>query len=512
MPPANELVEMCRESAHLGAQSRWTRRRFLKTSGAATLALAGGGLLTSCVKPKGAPRIVVVGAGLAGMNAAYTLKKLGRRAEVYEASKRVGGRVYSIKDVMGPGLTTDLGGEWLDDDHDDAISLVEEFGLTLNDQRAPSLTKLLSSNYFEGTNYTTVQLIEALQPIVALMEDDINTANEVYRLYGEGDLEKANSLAAPLDAISMAEYFDRIGASGWPRTFLEVSFVSNGGLEPDQQSALNLVGSVSLDSPETPVYYFEEGSEQYKIVGGCQEITRGIAERLDEGQVKLGHRLEAVKSSGEGFTLTFQDPNGSALDVEADFVIMTVPFSILRDIEMRMEMPPDKKKAIAEMGYGVHTKLLAGVHKRVWLEKGYSGGAYTDEPFQAMYDNSMMDGYEGAPGGLTFYLGGQASIDVRAGTAQEQVERFLPGADKIIPGISAVFNGKVERFDWGTYPFSVGGYPCYTVGQWVGIVDPGAPVGNMLFAGDHCSDYQGYINGATESGRRAAEELATRLG
>jgi monoamine oxidase len=512
-PPANELVEMRRESALLGAQAPWTRRHFLKTSGAATLALAGGGLLASCAKMKpkgGAPRIAVIGAGLAGLNAAYTLKKLGHRAEVYEASKRMGGRIYTANDVMAPGLFAELGGEWLNEDHDEAISLVKEFGLELSDLRAPSERDLLSSYYFEGTIYTDAQLIEALQPVVALMEDDIDAIDTLWNAESDDDWKKAISLISPLDEISAEEYLDRIGATGWARTFLEVTSASNGGLDNDQQSALNIIGSVSLDSPESPVYFFEEGSERYKIVGGCQGIIRGLAERV-EGQVKLAHRLEAVKSSGEGFTLTFEDPNGSALDVEADFVIMTVPFTMLRNVEMQMEMPAMKRKAIDEMGYGIHTKLLAGVDKRVWREKGY-GGANTDEPFQAVYDNSQMAGYVGDAGGLTYYLGGQASIDVRAGTAEEQVERFMPVVEKLFPGVSAVLNGKTHRFDWGTYPYSLGGYPCYKPGQWTTIYNPGEPVGNMLFAGDHCSWDQGYINGAIESGMRAAKELATRLG
>jgi monoamine oxidase len=310
------------------------------------------------------------------------------------------------------------------------------------------------------------------------------------------------------------EYLDRIGVSGWARSFLEVAYESIAGLENDQQSALNLIGSVSLDSPESPLFVFEPGSEQYKVVGGWQGVIRGFADRLDEGQVKLAHRLEAVRSSGEGFTLTFEDPNGSALDVEADFVIMTVPFSILRDIEMQVEMPPGKKKAIDELGYGVHTKLLAGVDKRVWREQGYVGGVYTDEPFQAIYDNSQMEGYVEDAGGLTYYLGGRASVDARAGTAEEQVERFMPGAEKIFPGVTAVLNGKTHRFDWGAYPYALGGYICPKPGQWTTIIGwEGVPVGNMLFAGEHCSEnYQGYLNGATESGRRAAEELASRLG
>jgi monoamine oxidase len=529
MPPLDELIEMrSSPTLEIPGPGGWTRRRFLKTSSAAAaLTLAGGGLLTSCVKTKGAaPRIAIVGAGIAGLNAAYKLKQSGYRAEIYEASKRVGGRIYTAKDIMAPGLFTELGGEWLDEDHEDMFSLVEEFGLELSDRYAPGENAFRSSNYFEGTNYTDAQVVEAVQPLAARMEDDINTLEEAYRVGNEDDdWEKASSLMSPLDNISMAEYLDRIGVTGWIRVMVNGALTSDGGLDSDQQSALNLIDSVSLNaSPngsardasepvgKSTIYLLEDAYTRYKVVGGFQGVIRGLAERV-EGQIKLGHRLEAVKSKGDGFLLTFEGPNGAATDVEADFVIMTIPFSVLRNVEMQIEMPPMKKKAIAEVGYGIHAKVLAGVNKRVWREMGYIGHAYSDEPFLAMWDNSQLAGYEGDAGGLTFCPGGQAGIDAGAGTAPEQAERFMLGAEKIFPGVSAARNGKTHRFNWGTYPFSMGSYPCYKVGQWTAFYSLGAPVGNMLFAGGHCSDgFQGYMEGGAETGRNAAETIAARLG
>ncbi len=513
-PPANELVEMRRESALLGAQAPWTRRRFLKTSGAATLALAGSGLLTSCAKAKGAPRIAVIGAGLAGLNAAYTLKKLGHRAEVYEAAKRMGGRVYTVKDALAPGLVTDIGGEWVNSNHEESISLAEELGLELSDLRSPSESRLMCRTYhFGGVHHTEEQVLESLQPLVERMEEDRDALDTFWRAESEDDRAKAVSLITPFDRISIAEYLENIGATGWLRDLLNVSSTMEMSLDSDQQPAINFISAFVGKPPESRPYFATDNYERYKMVGGFQEMIRVLAERLDEGQVKLAHRLEAVRSSGDGFTLTFQGPNGTALDVDADFVIMTVPFSILRDIEMRMEMPPVKKKVIAELGYGSNSKLMMGVNRRVWREQGYSGYIYSDEPYQGAYDSSRLDGYEGDIGGLNLYFGGQAGIDVGEGTAQEQVERLMPGVEKAFPGVTAVLNGNVERFTWHNYPFAKGSVPCYKVGQWTTIAySEGTPVGNMLFAGDHCTRSYGYINGAVESGERIAKGLAARLG
>jgi len=110
-PPVDELVEM-QQAALL------TRRRLIKTSMKVGLFMGGAGLVTALgeqgsARPRINPRIVVVGAGVAGLNAAYRLKQAGYRAEVYEAARRTGGRMYTVKDVLGPGLTTNLGGEFV---------------------------------------------------------------------------------------------------------------------------------------------------------------------------------------------------------------------------------------------------------------------------------------------------------------------------------------------------------------------------------------------------------------
>jgi monoamine oxidase len=198
------------------------------------------------------------------------------------------------------------------------------------------------------------------------------------------------------------------------------------------------------------------------------------------------------------------------VDVEADFVIMTVPFSVLRGIEMRMEMPDIKRKAIDELGHGTSSKLQVGFNKRVWRESGLSGTAYSSEPFQSVWDDSQLRG--GEAGCLTLYPGGREGVKLGEGTAAEQVERLMPGVEKSLPGATAELSGKAERFHWHSYPFALCGYSNYTVGQWTTIAGSEAePVGNMFFAGEHCSG-SSFVNSAAENGKSVAEALAARLG
>ena len=158
-PPADELIEMHREAIV-------SRRAFLKGTAATALVVGAGGLLTACRKEldspgADAPRIVVVGGGIAGLNTAYRLKEQGVRATIYEGSSRTGGRIFTARDIMGPGLTTELGAEFIDSHHAEMLRLVSELGLTLLDTRAPGEAALASEVfYLEGRRFTERQVIE----------------------------------------------------------------------------------------------------------------------------------------------------------------------------------------------------------------------------------------------------------------------------------------------------------------------------------------------------------------
>ncbi len=502
-----------------------TRRRLLKGVAAAGVTLSAGSLLSACnltpqaanvptrvaVTPTGVvtpaaggPRVVVVGAGVAGLNATYKLQKAGVVAEVYEGSNRVGGRMYTAKDLLGPGITTELGGEFIDSGHEEMLALADEFGLELVDTLAESEAGLVEVAYhFDGVTYGEEDVIEAFAPFAPLLQADYDSTGEVVNFEEDGG-------ATALDNLSIADYLDRLEMDGWFRELMEVAYVTEYGLEANQQSALNLLFLISLEANED-FWLFGESDERYKIAGGNQRITDELARRV-EGQIRTEQRLEAVSSRGDGFALSFAGANGAASEVEADVVILATPFSTLRDVELRVELPEVKRRVIDELGYGTNAKVLAGFERPVWRELGFGGDAFTDEPFQLGWDSSRQQGAEAA--GYTFYSGGQAGVEVGEGTPEEQVARLMPGLETIYPGVTAAQNGNVARFHWPTHEWTKGSYSCYKPGQWTTIAGAEiVPVGNLFFAGEHCSyDYQGYMNGGADTGRMAAEAVLELLG
>jgi monoamine oxidase len=498
-PSADELIEM-------PLRARFSRREFLKASGAAAVTVGAGSWLAGCAAPRtgpNAPRIAIVGAGIAGLNAAHKLKKRGRIATVYEASKRTGGRMFTAKDLLNPGLTTELGGEFVDSHHEEIFALAKEFDLGLLDMQAPGEEKLIREAYFfDGAHHTEAQVVEAFRPLAERIKADHDKLGEVVDFENDGG-------GAELDKTSLADYFDKLGAKGWIRKLLDVAFLTEFGLECSEQSSLNMIFMISTDLSAGKLELFGESDERFKVAGGNQRIVDELANRVRD-QIHLEHRLVALTGRDRGYTLTF-DQAGRTTDVDADFVILTLPFKMLREVELRMELPDWKKRAIAELGYGMNAKLMLGMKKRFWRDQGHSGNIFSDEPFQLAWDNSRLQSGDG--GGITCYTGGKASNESSTGTAQDQAKRMLAALEKPFPGITAEFNDKAERFHWPTHPFTKASYACYRPGQWTTIANAeGKPVGNLFFAGEHCSyDFQGFMNGGAETGKQAALDLRKAL-
>ena len=438
---------------------------------------------------------------MAGLNCAYHLKKAGLSAQVFEASDRVGGRIFTASNLLGPNLTTELGGEFIDSGHADMLGLVQEFGLTLYDVESPSETVLRKDAYFfEGKQYTVAQVIAAFQPYARQMQTDIRS------LPGTITFEKMNAAAAHFDQLSIAGYFDSLGMTGWIRTLLEVAYLTEYGCEVEKQTAINFLWLFSADTSKGTFDIFGVSDERYKIKGGNQQLTDALHRQVAD-QVQVQHKLVKLSQQGSEYLLSFQQSNGTHLSVVADYVVLTIPFTVLRKVALEVELPAWKRNAIQNLGYGTNAKLFLGFKDRPWRAKGYTGYLFSDQSVQSGWDSGQLQ--PTTHSAFTVYLGGQAGVDVGTGSAQSQVSKFLPVLEAAWPGAQGKFNGQVARFHWPSHPHTLASYSCYQVGQFSTIAGAeGKPVGNLFFAGEHCSAwYQGFMNGAAETGRIAAEEL-----
>jgi monoamine oxidase len=434
-----------------------SRRRFLRNSAvlAAATSVAGCGVLS----PKNLSkkyRIAVIGAGMAGLSAAWQLHKKGIWADVFEAAPRTGGRMFTVRDAMASGLTTDFGGEFVDSIHEDIRDLCREFDLDFWDTHADSEKSLQEMAFFlqpEGKEkmpakfFSETEAIAALQPFAARLQADIDRIPE--------PLTRLNAASVQdLDNLSVRDYLKQIGCNGWLSRLLEVAVMTEYGMEASEQSAINLLFTMAVPKPgDTSFDVFAESDERYKIKGGSQALTNRMTERLQE-QIKLGHKLTKISRKGTSYTLSFA--NGTSY--EANFVIMTLPFTMLRELDFsEAGFSADKSMAIRELGYGYSSKLMLGLKKRVWREQGYSGNIYTDNWVQAGWDNARMQ--PGDAGGYTIFLGGNKAQYMDTGISPtEQISHYMKHLDEVFPGIAAAHNTQVARMHWPTYPFSQAGY------------------------------------------------------
>ncbi|MGA7614634.1 MAG: NAD(P)/FAD-dependent oxidoreductase, partial [Thermoanaerobaculia bacterium] len=483
---------------------RVDRREFLAVTAAATAGLALSGCKTAApVEPpadEGDP-VLIVGAGIAGLTAAYRLGQKGIPARVIEAQSRVGGRMYSIRNFFADGQVAELGGELIDTNHTEIRNLAAELGIALDDLSLESPGIHADIFYFDGAVRTEEEVVEAFQPIAAMIERDLAT------LTGDDVTYRAPSNAEALDRRTIAQWLDQNGVSGWIRTLLDVGYTTEFGLELDEQSSLNLL--TMIDTNPDPFHIFGESDERFHTHDGNDTIPTALARRL-ERDVETNTFLESLSERADGSFLASVRRNGSSTTIRAPQVVLAIPFTILRDVRIDVELPPAKEAAIATLGYGTNAKVMVGFERRVWRDEyGSNGSVLTDLAFQLSWETSRKQ--EGRSGILTNFTGGRHGVEVGEGTDAEQARKFAEDLDRVFPGIAAARgDSKAVRFHWPTFRLTRGSYATYRPGQWTTLRGAeGEAVRNLFFAGEHCSlEFQGFMQGGCETGEAAARAVA----
>ncbi|HRH48832.1 MAG TPA: NAD(P)/FAD-dependent oxidoreductase [Panacibacter sp.] len=486
-----------------------SRRKFLSNT-AKTAALIGvAGLYQSCktAKTKEQPTIAIIGAGIAGLHAAYILKQAGYTAYVYEGSPRIGGRIMSVEGMMGAGLWTEMGGEFIDSDHLDMLSLVEHFKLDKIDRREPSELALEEfAYYFNGQHYHLKDVLQELHPYVPQIKKDIDSLSE------EISYKKHSADDVRLDSMSIMQYIDSLGIKGWFREFIYNSYTCEYGMEATEQSAISFLG-VFDPGNDTEYKLYGDSDERYSVIGGNLKVCEALANEVQD-YVLTNHFLTSIKQqSDKSYQLNFKITGTGNIGATADIVLMTMPFTVLREVDMQVALPDWKKNTIKNLGYGSNSKLFIGVNERVWRKQGYAGYAFSDNGMMNGYDHTQMQNNNTGPGGYTIFPGGKAGIEVGTMDVNDAKQKYVKALDGVFPGVVAQFNNNFQLWNWPGYVFSKASYVSYKVGQYTGMAGSEfEPVDNMYFAGEHCSyAFQGFMNGGAETGRQAAELIIKKL-
>jgi len=449
-------------------------------------------------------RIAVVGAGLAGLTCAHRLKQAGYRASLYEASNRVGGRSWTLRDGFAEGQLVERGGQFIDSGHKAIRTLVKDLGLELDDVLKAEPAGTAPCYFFDGVPYLFAQASEDFQRIWETLRRDLDAAG--YPTLHDSFTARGQEL----DNMSITDYIEQNvpgGGASKLGQLLEVAYTAEYGGEASEQSSLNMLYLLA-DQGAEEFSLLGPSDERYVVRGGCDQIPTLLAGRLS-GQVETDSELVAIRRNGDGTVALSFDQGWSTKVVTADKVVLALPFSILRSsVDLsRAGFKPLKETAIRELGMGTSSKLHLQFTDRHWTGLGCNGETFTDTGYQGTWDESRAQ--QGRSGMLVNYTGGETGAGFGMGTPSSQAHEFLQQLEQVLPGVSAKWNGKVTIDHWLSNPWAKGSYSFWKVGQYTRFAGVERErEGNCHFAGEHTSvDFQGYLNGAVESGQRAADEV-----
>jgi monoamine oxidase len=497
----------CSVEEVLDERSGALRRRELLLGGVGLTAAAMlSGRLSRAVAAS-SPRIAVVGGGLAGLTCAYRLKQAGYLANVYEGSDRLGGRCWTRRGDFTEGQIAEHGGELIDQGHTQTRQLVQELGLNLDNLLAAEVNGSDPFYYFDGQPYSFAQATEDLKGIWQQLHKDVSAASYP-TLYIQ-----STQRGRELDAMSIADWINAYVPGGLKSKLgqlLDVAYNIEYGAETSVQSSLNMLYLLGY-SGQGQLRIFGPSNEKYHVRGGNDQIPTLLANAL-QGQIITGSALVAIKrNSDASYKLTFQS-GSAASSVTADHVVLALPFSMLRSVDYsKAGFSQVKSTAIQELGMGTNSKLHLQFKSRFWNTLGNQGDTYADTGYQTTWDVTRAQ--PGTSGILVDYTGGNIGASFGSGTPTERATKFLAQIEPVLPGITSHWNGKATVDFWSGYPWTKGSYSYWKVGQYTKF--SGAerqPEGACHFAGEHTSiDFQGYLNGAVESGERATSEILAAL-
>lgn len=449
--------------------------------------------------------IAIIGAGIAGMTCAHFLGRAGIRAEIYEASSRIGGRQFTVRDLYADGQIFENGGELVDTDHAVLPMLADAYGITLDDLPVATAGLAQDQFFFDGAFLTDAQLTTAFEPVATVIAASLAAMNN----------DEAETTR--IDNTSIPDYL--VNECGLATTdlmykLLYVSYLEEFGLPPEQQSAYNLITLIDSETTD-PFRVFGDSDERFHIHQGSDSVALAIADEVKD-QIHTKHVLTKVISNADNtlFTLEFTTDDNKIVTTTVAHVVYALPFTKLREVDLKAAHLSDQKTTIINtLGYGTNAKLMMQFQSRPWETNHQASGSVITNVGDLQTTWSTSRGQSGASGILTNFVGAQRGLDIATGTPESQATTVLGWIEQIYPGTSAQYiPGSAVLMHWPSYDFTKGSYACYTLGQWSFLGLEGAREGNHHFCGEHCSeDFQGYMEGGAETGAMVAAEILDDL-
>lgn len=439
--------------------------------------------------------VLIVGAGIAGLTAAYYLDRSGVPIRVVEASNRVGGRILSRANALGTTTTVELGGEFIDSGHQYIRKLAKELGLLEVDLVANDRGLTEEMWFFNNRLIQESELIKAFIPLAKQIDRDVKAIGEV-------NYKSKNQRARQLDRLSITDYLDRYCRDPILKQFIEVAYRNEYGLDVDRQSAINLLLLIGKDTKKIEI--FGSSDQRYHVQGGNQQIVDRLAAKFSD-RIEQNTRLDSIRSTPNNRYRVSLRSGDTSKEYIFDRVILALPFNILRKIDLGVKLPAAKRTAIKEIGYGTNTKVITSYSDRLWRTKYKSNGqSFSNLDTSETWEPSRY--IDTQTGLITSFSGGSLGVQLSRAKALVANHQLTAQFDRIFPGVKNLAANTSLVTNWIDNPYAKGSYSCYLVGQWTKFAgSEGERVGNLFFIGEHCSiEAQGYMEGGCATGSIAA--------
>src|SRR5258706_5107919 len=457
--------------------------------------------LESFTQGAGGPKkVVIVGAGMAGLTAAYELLKAGHEPIILEARQRVGGRIFTLREPFSPGLYGEAGAMRIPRSHALTLAYVEKFGLATSDfimdnpntychlrgERRRMSDVLVNPDSLEfevaahEKGFPSSQLWEtAIRPLIEKLES--------------GGESAWDEIVASHDEYSVREFLE---FKGWSEGAIEMF-----GLLNNQEAMMNS-SFLELFREEAGKFY----TNMVQLVGGMDQLPRAFSQIL-QSRICFGARMIAIDQTPDSVVIHYQTDDGRFQAI-GDYAIITTPFPVLRHVEVLQPFSRAKQRAIRQLHYDASAKIFFQCRRRFWeTDDGiYGGGTVTDLPIRNLYYTDY--GKETGRGILlASYTWSEGAQRWGSFSPHDRIQQALENVAAIHPQITEEFEVGASQM-WHDDEFAGGAFALFDPEQQTLLYNEIIkPDGRIHFAGEHASLYHAWIQGAIESGLRAAIDI-----
>ena len=476
-------------------KNKITRRSFIKRSGVVTslFSLSSPSIFPSSTDDN---RIIVIGAGLAGLSSAYELDKAGYNVILVEARSRPGGRVSTYRDQFSDNLYSEMGAEYVDSTDKHVQDYCRKFNL-----------KILPAKQYDGVNVRGNKL--SMDRIVSGDVTLPYTGTENGMLFGQevkyiqkwiNLVNRKGINSSEVQALDKISVEDILKEGGAPQDIIELYSYANATESTTTPSKISALAMILSNIKTTG---FSENTVEGRIFGGNDQLPKILAEKLGK-KINYNTPLYQLNYDSDGVTATVKD-KGKLTKISAKTCVIALPASVLKNIDVNPGFSKEKIKCINEQAYGHAMKIAMQYKKRFWDNTNSIGQrVFTDTPLRRIYHFSIDQ--PGPRGILLSFTSGEDAIKLGKLSDDKRNEIAKNTCSKIWQEAPQYWERGVVKY-WNEDPWAKASYSFSGVGQKDFREVLARPEGPVYFAGEHTAIQRASMNGAIESGLRVTDEI-----